>query len=49
LKTKTCFGSTILEAIYFYLSNDFYVQNGGNIQDGVFQIFYAFLQALEEL
>jgi hypothetical protein len=24
-------------------------QNGGNNQDGVFQIFYAFLQALEFL
>jgi hypothetical protein len=31
------------------LFDDFNVQNGGNIQDGVFQIFYAFLQALESL
>jgi hypothetical protein len=26
--------------------DDFYFQNGGNIQDDVFQIFYDFLQAL---
>jgi hypothetical protein len=31
------------------LLDDFYFQNGGNIQDGVFQIFYDFLQALELL
>jgi hypothetical protein len=33
----------------FYLLDDFNFQNGGNIQDGVFQIFYDFLQALEFL
>jgi hypothetical protein len=48
-QTKTCFGSIILKAIHFHLLDDFYFQNGRNIQDGVFQIFYDFLQALEFL
>jgi hypothetical protein len=33
----------ILQATHFHLLNDFYFQNDGIIQDGVFQIFYAFL------
>jgi hypothetical protein len=49
LKTKTCFGSTILKYIYFHLFDDFYFQNGGNIQDGAFQIGFAFFQSLESL
>jgi hypothetical protein len=48
-QTKTCFGSIILKAIHFHLLDDFNFQNGRNIQDGVFQIFYDFLQALEFL
>jgi hypothetical protein len=31
------------------LLDDFYFQRGGNIQDGVFQILYDFLKALEFL
>jgi hypothetical protein len=46
-QTKTCFGSIILKTIHFHLLGDFYFQNGRNIQDGVFQFFYDFLQALE--
>jgi hypothetical protein len=48
-QTKTCFRSIILKAIYFHLLDDFYFHNGRNIQDGVFQIFYDFIQALEFL
>jgi hypothetical protein len=43
----------VLEAQFYKLSifnfDDFSFQNGGNIKDGVFQIFNAFLQALESL
>jgi hypothetical protein len=43
----------VLEAKFYKLSiftfDDFYFQNGGNIKDGVFQIFNAFLQAMESL
>jgi hypothetical protein len=46
-KNKICFGSTILQAIHFHLFDDFNLLNGKNIQDGVFQIFYTFLKALE--
>jgi hypothetical protein len=34
---------------YFHLFDDFYFHNGENIHDGVFQIFYAFFQALESI
>jgi hypothetical protein len=32
-----------------HLFGDFYFQNVGNVQDGVFRFFYAFFEALELL
>jgi hypothetical protein len=43
-QNKTCFGNTIILAIPIHLLDDFYLQTGGIIQDGVFQTFYVLLQ-----